>query len=206
MPCPRRIHYGPAFNINIFDSAVFHKTASDLDIVRGCMAVWLESYTNNADGTPKKLPGVQDLRAWEDRFGDAFGGNYKGKSIVDVVYGRTRKNITKLLPDPDPQAFHTTPPQELFPELGGELAAGIKKRQRDWTEKPDDHAPERRQAPALKLTDRSNLQMARPAPTEEQEKYLSTLPVHRQPGSMRAQTVAAAASFRQSRRAHHAQK
>lgn len=127
---------GQHFNINIFDSAVFHKNASDLDIVRGCMAVWLESYTNNADGTPKKLPGVQDLRAWEDRFGDAFGGNYKGKSIVDVVYGRTRKNITTLLPNPDPQAFHTTPPQEVFPELGGELAAGIKKRQRDWTEKP----------------------------------------------------------------------
>lgn len=94
------------FNINIFDNAGWKTLATTLDVIKGFMEVVKASHQIMPDGSAYRFPTEHQLDLWETEFKQAFGSKIAGRTIYNIVYGRARLSITKLLPQPKSDAYY----------------------------------------------------------------------------------------------------
>lgn len=188
---------GANLNYNYFDFSTREALASTIDIFTGWLEVLHQSQTRDADGFLPYFPERQDAdEIWLDRFGPAFGHTISGASIADIVYGRRKRNLTRLLPNPVKEAYRV-PPELIFgAETCHPLAVARKPVPSTADGRSESLHPHR---PILfstantaykKLTSLNDIQIAANAPTPLQLRTLAIQPPVRQPTDMAAQANA----------------
>lgn len=119
------------------------------------------------------------MPTWVNLFGPAFGDKLAGYTIVNIVHGTQRRNITKHLPTPYKGAF-LDPPQGLFPEVSESATV----QSSSEPTKSEKYAPEHLQH-TRKFKSAAHIKIAEPVPSTSQLTSLASLPSYQQPTSMR---------------------